>query len=40
MRALAVGLLTSGVFWLVIAAIFGVLYLRPWRAIDSRDNTK
>jgi hypothetical protein len=33
-------LLTSGVFWLVIAVIFGVLCLRLWRGIDSRDDTK
>jgi hypothetical protein len=39
MRALAV-VLTSGVFWLVVAVVFGVLYLRPWRGIDSGDDTK
>jgi hypothetical protein len=33
-------LLTSAVFWLVIAVTFGVLYLRPWRGIDGRDDVK
>jgi len=33
-------LITSGLFWLVIAVIFGALYLRPWRGIDSRDDMK